>query len=164
MSRPGREQRCLVISPTVPCPVLLRRKRREPVGRPDTTSHKANQPAGRRRARARHARVTLSTGKFSHAARNARDDAREWFLVFETTSSLAVTRHRSPHSTRPPASLVVCAVSRCTLSFLRGVPLRLENGGAGQRRSSTHWHQPRLTRSTKYEVVVRFSCVSSAWW
>ena len=37
VSRPGRERWCSVISPTVPCPVLLRRKRREPVGRPDTT-------------------------------------------------------------------------------------------------------------------------------
>ena len=87
--------------------------------------------------------------------------------MFETTSSLAVTRYRSPHSTRPPASLVTCSVSRCTLPFLRGVPLRLENGGAGQRRSSTHGYHPSTSTtpyncSAKYEVAVRFSCVSSA--
>ena len=66
--------------------------------------HQVNQPSGRRRARARHARVTCSTGKPAHAARNARDDAREWFLACETTSSLAVAARShspplAPHST-----------------------------------------------------------------
>ena len=157
MSRPGRGRWCSVISPPVPCPVFLRRrKRREPVRPPDTTRF-TSPPAVAARAPATHA---PSTGKPVHAARNARDDAREWFLVFKTTSSLAVIRHRSPHSTRPPASFVACAVSRYTLPFLRGVPFRLENGGAGQRRSSTHGttsHLHHVARSITPNPKVRKS-------
>ena len=71
MSRPGRGRWCSVISPPVPCPVLRRRKRREPVGRPDST-RLTSPPAVAARARPPRARHLLDGQACSCRAQRSR--------------------------------------------------------------------------------------------
>ena len=108
--------------------------------------YQVDHPIARRRARARHARVTHSTGRAVHAARNARDDAREWLLAFETTSSLAVARHCSPNNSSADISRRMCRAEIHASFPSRGAPhfaLGLENGGAGSKvQSTTTLHRP----------------------
>ena len=118
------------------------------------------------RARPPRASHSHSTGRAVHAARNARDDAREWLLAFETTSSLVVARHCSPNNSSAKISCRMCRVEMHTSFPSRGAPhfaLRTAVLGARRRAPPLYTAHP-MHRPHTHEIrfLRRALCVSSA--
>ena len=109
--------------PARPCLVSCggdRPEAEEPVCRPGTTRSIIPSPVA---ARAPATRESLNRrGEPVHAARNARDDAREWLLAFETTSSLAVARNCSANNPSADISRRMCRVEIHDFFPSRGAP------------------------------------------
>ena len=168
MSRPGRGRWCSVISPPVPCLVFLRRKRREPVGHPDTTrltsppAVAARAPAARaslaREASLLMPRATLVTmrGSGSWCSRPRR---RSQSLATAHLTQLDRRRHLSSQHV-PCRDTHFLSFVGCHFASRTAV---LGRGAAAPTSTTSHLHQ--VAARTKYEVAVRFSfvsCVSSA--
>ena len=121
----GEGRWCLIISP--PVLVLCLAEATGSGGAGWSSWHyQVDHPIARRRARARHARVTHSTGRArSCRAQRSRRCAGMALGVRDHAVARSRSRATARLTTLALTSLVACVVSRYTLPFLRGAPLTL---------------------------------------